>query len=222
MEQKPAPIGHNNPSLEDRIFVEDVTVEDVLEAVLSHVTKSNKAAISEISGRTKELVKNTKKIPDALNEDQMRNALELIADIGQHNDRVAEVKDEIIASTKKALADLNAICKPLDAGLAVIDKKLRPLMTDYLIKKLDDHNAERSEDEEPMRSITERGPSGSKATYTDGYSNIVVNPDILPRELMVPDQKLVDKAMENAMKEDDGKSVEGVERQRAGTLRVSK
>lgn len=219
-------IGHNKPSLEDRIFGDpEVTVSDVLDAVASRIRRERTASIDEVSARARNLAGNADRIPEALDAQGAMKALELLSAIDLHSERVVEQREEAMAKVKSLMDDVSAMCKELDAGISPLEKKLRPLLEQYLVAKLDAHNAEREGGEEKLGSITERGPSGSKATYVDGWKNVVVDPSKVPAEYKVPDQKMIDKAIEASMKKAGGGQplvIGGVERRRSGTLRVSK
>lgn len=209
--------GHNEPPLEDRLFTDpQITPAAVLEAVASHLRREREKSISDLADRAKALAANRKRLPEKLDEAGALAALSLLSALDLHGERVAEEREAVVSAAKAVTDELVALCKPLDAGLAPLEKDLRPLLEVYVLEKLDAHNAERTDGESPMTSFTLRGPSGAKATVTDGWENAIVDPAAVPRDLCVPDQKLVDSAVA------ERKTVPGVERRRKPALRISK
>jgi hypothetical protein len=212
-----AGLGHNKPPLEDRIFADpDVTEADVIAVVMARLKRGGAEALAENSARAKQLAANAKRLPTALDEKTAIAALELLAALDVHAERAEAVREALVDMVKKAAADATALCKPLDAGLAPLEKGLRPLFVEYLTKELDRHNAERTPGEQRMPSITVRGPSGSKATLTDAYQTVVTDAAAVEREYCVPDMALIEAAIA------EGKKVSGTGRERCPTLRVTK
>lgn len=212
-----ATIGHNQPTLEDRIFSDpSITAQDVLEAVGARLKQEHQDEINALTDRAKQLTANGSRLPETLTQEGAIAALELIHAIDQHEERVKTERDTLVATAKTFMDEMAGFCKPIDAGLAALTKKMRPLLEEFLFSRLDAHNAEREGTEELKTSITERGPSGSKATLVEGWENIVTDPNLIPRDLCVPDQKLIDKAIA------EGREVPGTEKKRSGSLRVSK
>jgi hypothetical protein len=218
-ESKPVGVGHNNPPLEDWIFQhEDASVEAVFSVLSDRIARDKAARVSELAASAKALVGNLDRIPDVLDDESAKKAYDLLAAIGLHEDRVEEIRQDVIDTAKATLATLTALCKPVDDGIAKIDKRLRPLITARLLARIDAHDAERTEGEPLMSSLTEQGRGGSKATLTIGWRNEVVDASVLPPDYTAtaPDQKKIDAAVEK------GIAVPGVERRRDPALRISK
>lgn len=212
-----AGMGHNKAPLEDRIFADpEVTEADVIAVVMTRLKKASAEGLAQNTARAKQLAANAKRLPEALDEKTAISALELLAALDLHTERAEAVRAVIVDMLKKAAADATALCKPLDAGLAPLEKGLRPLFIQYLTGELDRHNAERTPGEQKMPSITLRGPSGSKATLTDGHQTVVLDPAAVPREYCMPDMALIEAAIA------EGKEVVGTGRERSPTLRVTK
>lgn len=218
-ESKPAGIGHNEPPLEEWIFQHaGASVESVLAAVSARLARENAARVAELSDSARSLVANLDRIPRELDDDAASKAYELLAAIGLHEERVEEVRREVIESAKATLAELTALCKPVDDGIAKLDKKLRPLITARLLARIEAHDAERVKGEPLLTSLTEQGRSGAKATLTVTWRNEVVDASALPPEYTTstPDQKKIDAAVAG------GTEVPGVERRRDPALRITK
>lgn len=216
---KPAGVGHNNPPLEDWIFQhEDASIEAVFTVLSKRIARDSAARVEELAKSAKALVDNLDRIPDELDDESAKKAYDLLAAIGLHEDRVEEIRQDVIDGAKSTLAKLTAICKPVDDGIGKLDKKLRPLITARILSKIEAHDAERIEGEPLLSSYTETGRSGAKATVTVSWKNEVVDAKALPTEYTtaVPDQKKIDAAV------DKGIAVPGVERRRDPALRISK
>lgn len=216
---KTAGVGHNRPPLEDWIFEhEDASVEAVFAVLSKRIARDKAERVAELAKAAKALVGNLERIPNELDDDGARSAYDLLAAIGAHEDRVEEIRQEVVDAAKATLAALTALCKPVDDGIAKLDKKLRPLLTARLLAKIEAHDAERTEGEPLMTSLTEQGRSGSKATLTVSWRNEVVDPKAVPAEYTAsaPDQKKIDEAVEK------GVAVPGVERRRDPALRITK
>jgi hypothetical protein len=220
MEDTPtAGMGHNKPSLEDRIFsFEDATPEAVFEAVAARLGRQHEATIATLSKETKLLVGNLDRMPESLDDEKAKAAYALLAAIGAHEERIEDLRTSVVEAAKATLAKLTALCKPVDANLAKLDKQIRPLLTARLVAKIDAHNAQRTTGETPLSTLTEYGPSGSKATLVDGWSNQVDDLSLLPEEYLAKsaDQKKIDEAVGK------GIAVAGVVRRRDPSLRISK
>jgi hypothetical protein len=214
-----AGMGHNKPPLEDWIFDhEDASVESVFAVLSGRIARDKAARVAELAKAAKALVGNLDRIPDELDDQTARKAYDLLAAIGAHEDRVEEIRQEVAEAAKTTLAALTALCKPVDEGIAKLDKKLRPLLTARLLAKIEAHDAERTEGEPRMTSLTEQGGSGSKATLTVAWKNEVVDAAAVPAAYTTssPDQKKIDEAVEK------GIAVPGVTRRRDPALRISK
>ena len=210
-------MGHNRAPLSERIFGEpDADVASVLQVVLERIRSDNAEGVTSVSSRAKTLAANTKRIPKELDDGTVGAALDLIADIGVHSERATEQKESVLAAAKAVSDALAADCKALEAGLAPIDKALRPLLVSYLTKLLDRHNATLQEGDGKLTSVTARGSSGARATLTVETTNTVVDAAVVPRDLCVPDMTLIEKAIA------EGRDVPGVEARDSSTLRVYK
>lgn len=209
--------GHNNPPLEDRIFADpDVTEAAVLRIVVDRLKRTSAEAVAAATARAKQLAANGKRIPDALDDRTALAALELLAAIDLHAQRVDDAKAVMVEALKAAADEAAKLCKPMEAGVAPLEKTLRPLFVTYLTTKLDEHNAARTAGEPKMPSYTLRGPSGSKATLTDAQKTVVTDPAAVPREFCSPDQTLIEAALA------EGRQVPGTGLERSPTLRVTK
>lgn len=212
-----AGIGHNRPSLADRIFAEpDATIVTVLEAVRDRIRSDTASDIANVSARAKSLSGNSKRLPEELDDDTFGAALDLLAEIGIHVERATDLKTETVAASKAVTDALSADCKPMEAGMAPLEKSLRPLIESYLAKRVAGHNEMLPDGQERMTSLTLRGPSGARATISVGSENVVVDADLVPRALCSPDQALIDAEMERTGK------VPGVEARPKTSLKVYK
>lgn len=212
-----AVIGHNRPPLAERIFAEpDATVESVLAAMLGHIRSQHEIQVATLSARAKVLSANSKRLPEALDDVTVSKALDLLSEIALHSERAAEQKDAMLAAPKQVTDALVADCKKLEAGLAGLEKSIRPLLIDYLTSKLDNANSSMQDGDAPMTSISARGPSGASAAISMKSEIVVVDPDAVPRDLCVPDMTLIEKARAS------GRIVPGVEERECPSLRVYK
>jgi len=210
-------IGHNKAPLAERIFAEpDADVASVLQVVLERIRNDNRDDVAVVSQRAKQLSANSKRLPKELDDDSVGRALDLLADLGVHSENASERKDAVVATAKQVTDALAADCKPLEAGLAPLEKALRPLLIAYLTKRLDSYNSSLQEGDERLTSVTARGISGARATLSVEKATVVVDADAVPRDLCVPDMDLIGKALA------EGRSVPGVEERDSPTLRVYK
>lgn len=210
-------IGHNKAPLSERIFSEpDATIGSVLAVVLDRIRTENREGVEAVSKRAKMLATNSKRLPKELDDDTVGTALDLLADLGVHSEAASERKDAVLSTAKSVSDALAADCKPLEAGLAPLEKAIRPLLVAYLTKRLDSYNGSLQEGDERMTSVTARGTSGARATLSVERTPVVVDADAVPRDLCVPDMDLIGKALA------DGRVVPGVEERDSPTLRVYK
>lgn len=210
-------IGHNKAPLSERIFAEpDADVGSVLAVVLERIRSDNREGVEAVSGRAKMLGANTKRLPKELDDETVGRALDLLADLGVHSESASERKEAVLATAKSVTDALAADCKPLEAGLAPLEKAIRPLLVAYLVKRLDSYNASLQEGDERLTSVTARGTCGARATLSVEKAPVVVDADAVPRDLCVPDMDLIGKALA------DGRVVPGVEERDSPTLRVYK
>lgn len=216
-DRKDVGIGHNRPSLADRIFAEpDATIATVLEAVRDRIRADTAGDIADASARAKSLSGNAKRLPKALDDDTFGKALDLLAEIGVQVERAGDLKTETVTAAKGVADALAADCKPMEAGIAPLEKSLRPLIENYLRERLDAHNATLPDGHERMTSLTLRGASGARAAITVGTENVVVDAALVPREMCSPDQALIDAEIERTGK------VPGVEVRPKTSLKVYK
>lgn len=216
-DRKDVGIGHNRPSLADRIFAEpDATIATVLEAVRDRIRADAAGEIADASARAKSLSGNTKRLPKALDDETFGRALDLLAEIGVQVERAGDLKTETVAAAKGVADALAADCKPMEAGIAPLEKSLRPLIENYLRERLEAHNATLPDGHERMTSLTLRGASGARATITVGTENVVIDAALLPRGMCSPDQALIDAEIERTGK------VPGVEVRPKTSLKVYK
>lgn len=216
-DRKDVGIGHNRPSLADRIFAEpDATIATVLEAVRDRIRADTAGDIADASARAKSLSGNAKRLPKALDDETFGKALDLLAEIGVQVERAGDLKTETVAAAKGVADALAADCKPMEAGIAPLEKSLRPLIENYLRERLDAHNATLPDGHERMTSLTLRGASGARAAITVGTENVVVDAALVPREMCSPDQALIDAEIERTGK------VPGVEVRPKTSLKVYK
>lgn len=216
-DRKDVGIGHNRPSLADRIFAEpDATIATVLEAVRDRIRADTAGDIADASARAKSLSGNAKRLPKALDDETFGKALDLLAEIGVQVERAGDLKTETVTAAKGVADALAADCKPMEAGIAPLEKSLRPLIENYLRERLDTHNATLPDGHERMTSLTLRGASGARAAITVGTENVVVDAALVPREMCSPDQALIDAEIERTGK------VPGVEVRPKTSLKVYK
>ena len=104
----------------------------------------------------------------------------------------------------------------LEAGLAALEKSLRPLVEDALAKLLADANSELAEGEDPYATYTHRAQSGAKATVTIAPAPSISDEDAIPREYLVPDMKAIEKDFAA------GKSIPGIVSIDKASLRLYK
>ncbi|MAM84583.1 MAG: hypothetical protein CL472_07955 [Acidobacteria bacterium] len=194
MTDKIAPIGHNNPPLEDRIFQEEgATIATVLAAVEARILREHEDAISEIEARAKTLSANAKRLPEKLDEAGLDKALDLLAEIGNHSGKASDEKTEITSDAKSTLDALTKRCKNLETGISALEKKLRPMIEEALIDQLQAENDQLPEGEKPHDSYTYRAQSGAKASISMNKAPSITDENLIPREYLVPDMKSIEK-----------------------------
>lgn len=209
-------IGHNHAPLEERIFDDpSVSIEDVLTAVAARIERTNKPALETITKITDQLAANAPRLPETFSEEDARKALDLLDRLDQHSEVIAETRENVCAAAEKFVDTLKTLCKPLDGGLAALEKALRPRLESRLIADMDAHNGSLAPGEKLMSSLTIRGPSGAKATLVDGEEAVVVDAEKIPRNFCIPDAKKIAAAIKA------GEKIPGVEGKRKTSLRIS-
>lgn len=209
-------IGHNRPPLRDRIFADpETSLEDVFEATAAHIKSTYQPDIDDITARTRILANNKDNLPDSLNDNEIGTALDLLAALTHQAEQIQETKNAVLAAVTNLVSDLNALCKPMEAGLGDLEKAVRSRLTDALSLRIDNHNKQRTEGEPIMTSLTLRGSSGAKATLIDGKEPQVSSSDLIPEKFMIPDTKAITAAWKK------GESVPGVDERRKLSLRVT-
>lgn len=196
MEEAPG-IGHNQSPPDERVDTTFVAPGPTLAKVIDAITSEHGSSIKALSERATMLAANATALPQALDAHSMQAALELLAAIDAHLERADDLRTEALTAAQTFLKDLEAQCKPLDAGLGALQKKLRPLITDYLVTKLDETNAELDPDEPPMTSITERGASGTRASISMSTKLAITDAMLVPKEFCIPDMKRIETAIAN-------------------------
>lgn len=194
MTDKIAPIGHNNPPLEDRIFQEEgATIATVLEAVSARIIREHEDELGKLEGRAKSLSANSKRLPDQIGSEDLDKALDLLAEMGLHSASAAEEKTAVTEEAKNAYDKLVKRCKDLEAGFTALEKKLRPMIEAALISQLESENEKIAEGEEAFTSYTHRAQSGAKATITMTKAPSISDESLIPRDYLVPDMKAIEK-----------------------------
>lgn len=210
-------LGHNRAPLSERIFAEpDASIANVLNAVLERIRTDRAENVAQIAARAKVLASNSKKLPKELDDTTVAIALDLLAEIGVHSDRAGEEKEQVLSAAKSVSDALAGDCKPMEAGIAPLEKALRPLLTSYLESRLARHNESLQEGDEALMSLTARGASGARATLTLEKVTSVIDANAIPRDLCVPDVSLIEKAIA------EGRDVPGIEVRDSPSLRVYK
>lgn len=209
-------IGHNHMPLEERIFSDpSVSVGDVLTAVASRVERQYDKIIKDLADTAKALSGNKDRLPETFGQADVQKGLDLLARMDSHSTAVTQTRETVLKSAEEFVASLKALCKPLDEGLAPLEKTLRASITPALERILDEHNADRTDAEAKLGSFTIRAASGAKATLVDGEDVEVISPTEVPREFCVPDPKLLLVALK------EGKEVPGTAKKRKTSLRIS-
>src|SRR3546814_14197424 len=72
----------------------------------------------------------------------------------------------LFRSAEDFVSRLKIACKPLDDGIAPLEKAVRNRITDAMISQIETHNNDRSESENAMNSLTLRASSGTRATLS--------------------------------------------------------
>ena len=187
-------IGHNDPPLEDRIFQEPgATIATVLASVESRILREHEDAIAVMEKRAEALSENSSRLPKTLEGEDLDKALDLLSDMAAHSAGATEEKDSVIQDAKSTYDALTKRCKNLEAGLAALEKKLRPLVEDALIARLHEENEQLPEGEKPYATYTHRAQSGAKATITMAPTASISDESAIPREYLVPDMKAIEK-----------------------------
>lgn len=209
-------LGHNAPPLADRIFLDpDTDVEDVLGAVSERIQRQYANDLRAVSEQASQLAANRDRLPEALSDAQVGIALDLLGRLSTHDERVADLKDKVLSDAKRFIASLEALCSPLNEGISALEKALRVQLTSALVSRLDEHNAERTESEPKLATLTLRGSSGTKATISDSEEVVIDSVDDIPRKFLAPDLKKVAAAVKA------GEEVPGTGRKRKTSLRIS-
>lgn len=209
-------IGHNRRPLVETLFVDtDVSIEEILEAVRIYVEGQHRAQISNLSESSATLAANKDRLPETLSDNEITRALDLLSKLSEQDAQIVEQKEILLKAAKALVSELEEIAKPMSEGLSALEKALRCKLTDAYVKRIDAHNAERSELEPQMTSLTLRSSSGAKATLTFGEEIIIIDPTKIPRMYLIPDPKLLAAAIKK------GQEVPGVDKKRKPSLRIS-
>jgi hypothetical protein len=209
-------IGHNFLPLHERIFSDpEVSVDDVLLAVSTHLEISNKSNLEQLSATAALLALNKDRLPDQFDEAQIGSALNLLSHVDNHSAEVAEARLGVIAAAEDFVTRLKAVCKPLDDRIAPLEKAIRARITDAMISQIDAHNNERSTSEDQMGCLTLRASSGTRATLSMSDDHEIEVASEIPREFCTPCPKLIGAAIKS------GKEVPGVKQKRKPTLRIT-
>src|SRR3546814_20872062 len=78
--------------------------------------------------------------------------------------KIAETRLAILSAAEDFVSRLKIACKPLDDGIAPLEKAVRNRITDAMISQIETHNNDRSESEKAMNSITHRASTDTPAT----------------------------------------------------------
>src|SRR3546814_6563773 len=73
--------------------------------------------------------------------------------------KIAETRLAILSAAEDFVSRLKIACKPLDDGIAPLEKAVRNRITDAMISQIETHNNDRSESENAMNSLTLRARS---------------------------------------------------------------
>lgn len=211
-----AGIGHNYSPLHERIFSDpEISVEDVLAAVSTHIKSQNHLDINHLSTSAAALSTNQERLPETFGQIQITSALNLLAHMDAHADRVTETKASMLGAAETFVSNLKKDCKPLDEGIAPLEKILRARIVDGMIEHIDAHNSERTEHEDLMGSLTLKGSSGARATLSIGEEIVIEAEAEIPREFCTPCPKLIAAAIKS------GTNVPGVKQKRKPSLRIT-
>lgn len=209
-------IGHNFSPLHERIFSDpEVSVEDVLLAVSTHLEIEKRPAIDQLSAMAVLLSSNASRVPEKLEDAHITSALDLLSHMDAHCEEVSETKAGLVGVAEELVARLKTSCKPLEEGLSPLEKILRSRITDAMTIRIDDHNGDRTDAEDPMTSLTIRSASGARATLSFAEDLEIETAGEVPREFCAPCPKLIAAAVKS------GKKVPGVRQKRKPTLRIT-
>ena len=217
MSEQPKNMGHNNPPLEERIFLDDeVTVEAVLSVVKNHILREREESVVKLEERAKTLASNAKRLPKELKGEDLDKALDLLSDMGNHSSEAGDEKEAVVKAAKETLDALTKRCKNLEAGFTALEKTLRPLIEEALTSRLAEQNKELGEDDKPYASYTHRAQSGAKATITVNSAPSISDESKIPRQYLVPDMKAIEKDFS------EGKEIPGIVSIDKASLRLYK
>src|SRR3546814_13238007 len=83
-------IGHNCLPLHERIFSDpEVSVEDVLMAVSTHLEISHKNNLEQLASTSTMLASNKDRIPEDFDERHIGSALNLLSHVDEHGSKIA-------------------------------------------------------------------------------------------------------------------------------------
>lgn len=209
-------IGHNHVPLEERIFSDpSVSVDDVLAAVASRIQRQNADEMARLSSIAEQLSGNIERLPETFTEAEAKKALDLLARLDAHSDDAEELRTNVCQAAQTFVENLSVLCKPLDQGLAALEKALRPKIEQFLVSDLDSHNADLADGEAPMTSLTLRSASGAKATMTDSVEMEIADKSKIPTNFLIPDAKALGAAFKA------GEKIPGLGEKRKTSLRIS-
>src|SRR3546814_1056824 len=97
-------IGHNFLPLHERIFSDpEVSVEDVLMAVSTHLEISHKTNLEQLASTSTMLASNKDRIPEDFDERHIGSALNLLSHVDEHGSKIAETRSDEHTSELQSL-----------------------------------------------------------------------------------------------------------------------
>src|SRR3546814_2049941 len=111
--------------------------------------------------------------------------------------KIAETRLAILSAAEDFVSRLKIACKPLDDGIAPLEKAVRNRITDAMISQIETHNNDRSESENAMNSLTLRASSGTRATLSLSEDHEIAAEAEVTREFCAPCPKLIGAAIKS-------------------------
>src|SRR3546814_2174132 len=93
------------------------------------------------------------RIPEDYDERHIGSVLNFLSNVDEHGSKVAETLLSILSAAEDSVSRLKIACKPLDDGIAPLEKAVRKRITDAMISQIETHNNDRSESENAMNSL---------------------------------------------------------------------
>src|SRR3546814_8818963 len=126
--------------------------------------------LEQLASTSTMLASNKDRIPEDFDERHIGSALNLLSHVDEHGSKIAETRLAILSTAEDFVSRLKIACKPLDDGIAPLEKAVRNRITDAMISQIETNNNDRSDRKSTrMNSSTNcaaRMPSSALKTKT--------------------------------------------------------